>query len=85
MAKKSASPKLVEAARLAYQGLVLVQNHSRAQRKILAALPRHKIVRYEKISTSLTVKLYNAQNKWDRAIDKLSPRQVDELFLELVV
>lgn len=84
MAKKLASKKAVEKARQAWKELVLVQNHLRSHRKVTHCLPKWKEKRYDNIGTQITVKLYNAQNQWNRAIDKLAPEQVDNLYLELV-
>lgn len=72
-------------AKNAYRELVLVQNHLRAHRKITICLPEHKQKRYTEISSRITVRLYNATNKWDQLVDKLSPKQVEVLFNELVV
>lgn len=84
MASRLASKKVVEKARQAWHELVLVQNHMRAHRKVTYCLPKWKEERFGKISTQITVKLYNAQNKWQRAIEKLYPEQVDKLYVELV-
>lgn len=84
MARTNASPELVEKARQAWKDLVLVQNHLRAHRKITHCLPHWKESKYQNIATQITVKLYNAQNKWNKAIDKLATPQVDKLYLELV-
>lgn len=85
MAKHSASLAVVEEAKQAYQNLILVQNHLRAHWKVTKALPKHKIKKYKEIGANLNLRLFNAQNKWDRLIDKLSPKQIGELFGELVV
>jgi hypothetical protein len=84
MTKELASQKVVEAARQAWYELVLVQNHMRAHRKVTYCLPKHKEKRFEKIMTQINIKMYNAQNKWNRTIEKLPPQQVDNLYKELV-
>lgn len=84
MEAKLASPSVVEKARQAYRELVLVQNHLRAHRKVTYCLPKHKEKRYEKLTTQIQIKLYNARNKWKRAIEKLYPEQVDDLYREMV-
>lgn len=81
---KSASPKIVKQAKQAYQELVLIQNHLRAHRKVMTALPKWKIPKYQLLGTQIQIRMFNAHNKWNGAIKKLSQRQIDELYLETI-
>lgn len=80
-----ASAKLVNEAKKAFITLKTVQGHMRAHKKVLYCLPKHKEKRFERLSTQLNVKLFNAESAWYRAVEKLAPAQVDSLYKELVV
>lgn len=85
MENTSASLKLEEQTRQAYRELVLAQNHSRANQKIMKCLPKHKVARYQKLISSNAMTLFNANATWDNIMDKLKPEQMDRLYKELVV